>query len=180
MGGANTAYAILALTAVASHADTNPDKVPDDVWKWSLTWLLSNQRRDGSWGYSGRGATTTGSMTACGVAGLKSLRARVESTEKIDAAVRKGEAWLANRWSVKRNPDSSAWLFFYLDWLCRSLRDTPKLGDRDWYPEVLSTVLKAQQRNGSFSRASSTSPPNVATAFALEILRSRPTELHSR
>lgn len=174
--GANTAYAILALTTVASRTDTNPDEIPDDVWEWSLTWLLSNQRRDGSWGYSGRGATTTGSMTACGVASLKSLRARVESTEKLDAAVRKGEAWLANRWSFKRNPDSAGWLFFYLDWLCRSLRDTPQLGERDWYSKVLATVLNAQQKDGSFSGASSFATPNVSTAFALEILRSRPVE----
>lgn len=178
--GANTAYAIRALTAVASHAENNPDGIPDDVWKWSLTWLLANQRGDGSWGYSGRGAKTTGAMTACGVAGLKALRSRVESTEKLEAAVRKGEAWLANNWSADSNPDSSAWPLFYLEWLCRSLRDTPQLGKRDWYPEVLVTLLKAQQKDGSFTLKTSTAAPAISTAFALEILRSRPVEQLSR
>ena len=178
--GANTAYAIRALTTVASHAENNPDGIPDDVWEWSLTWLLSNQRGDGSWGYSGRGAKTTGSMTACGVAGLKALRSRVGPAEKLEAAVRKGETWLANNWSADSNRGSSAWPLFYLEWLCRSLRDTPQLGKRDWYPEVLATLLKAQQRDGSVTLKTSTATPAISTAFALEILRSRPVEELSR
>lgn len=178
--GVNTAYAIRALAAVASHAENNADAIPDDVWKWSLTWLLTNQRGDGSWGYSGRGGNTTGSMTACGVAGLKALRSRVASTEKLEAAVRKGEAWLANNWSADSNPRSSAWPLFYLEWLCRSLRDTPQLGKRDWYAKVLATVLKAQQTDGSFALKTSTASPAISTAFALEILRGRPVEELSR
>jgi hypothetical protein len=178
--GANSAYAILALTTVASRANSNPDEIPDEFWQRSLTWLLSQQHRDGSWGYTSRGTRTSEAMTACGVAGLKALRARVKSTAKADAAVKKGEAWLANNWSADTNPGSSAWPLFYLEWLCRSLRDKPTLGERDWYPEVLATVLQAQQKDGSFSLKTSKAAPTMSTAFALEILRSRPVEQFSR
>ena len=178
--GANSAYAILALTTVAARANPNPDEIPDEFWQRSLTWLLSQQHDDGSWGYTSRGTQSSGAMSACGLAGLKALRARVESTAKLNSAVKKGEAWLANNWSADGNPGSSAWPLFYLEWLCRSLRDTPKLGERHWYSEVLATVLKAQQKNGSFSLKTSTAAPSISAAFALEILRSRPVEQFSR
>ena len=174
--GANTAYAILALTTVASREATNPDEIPDEVWQRSLTGLLSMQHDDGSWGYTTRGSQSSGAMTACGVAGLKSLKVRVEPNPKVDQAIKKGEAWLATNWSADSNPGSSAWPLFYFAWLCRSLHDTPQLGERDWYPEVLTTVLNSQRNDGSIALKTSTVSPTISTAFALEILRSRPVE----
>lgn len=178
--GANTAYAILALTTVASRETTNSDKIPADVWRRAVTWLLSTQRDDGSWGYTLRGSQTSGTMTACGLAGLKALKARGEATPKADEAIEKAESWLKANWDTKANPDGTAWPLFYFEWTCRSLRDKPLLGERDWYSEVLKTVLQGEQSDGSISHPSSKVSPTITTAFALEILRSRPQEQISR
>ena len=178
--GANSAYAILALTTVASRIESNPDAIPDEVWQRSLDWLLSMQRQDGSWGYTSRGGQTSGTMTACGLAGLKGLKERVEANPKVDHAIQKAESWLKANWDTKANPNGSAWPLFYLEWACRALRNKPLLGERDWYPEVLRTVLQGQQSDGSISHSSSKASPIITTAFALEILRSRPVEELSR
>jgi hypothetical protein len=114
-------------------------------------------------------------MTACGLAGLKALRSQLKATPQIDEAIESGESWLATNWNARRNSGGSSWPLFRLDWVCRALQDRPMLGEREWYPEVVEKVLASQQPDGSFSLSPSTSPI-ISTAFALDILRSRPVQ----
>ena len=177
--GANFAYAILALTTIAASDSENSDEIPKELWQRSVDWLLRRQHKDGSWSYTSRGVQPSGAMTACGLAGLQSLRARVETSPEIDEAISKGEAWLANQFSVEEQVNS-AWPLFCFAWLCRSLQDMPELGDRDWYPAVIETVLSAQRDDGSFQLKKSAASPAISTAFALEILRSDPVKPAAR
>jgi len=173
--GANSAYAILALVTVVARYPASSDEIPTDVWQRSMTWLLKMQHEDGGWGYTARGSKTTGSMTACGLAGLKALRSQLKVTPQIDEAIEKAERWLAKNWNSRRNFGGSSWPLFRLDWVCRALQDRPMLGEREWYPEVVEKVLASQQPDGSFSLSPSTSPI-ISTAFALDILRRRPVQ----
>jgi hypothetical protein len=173
--GANSAYAILALATVVARYPASSDEISTDVWQRSMTCLLKMQHEGGSWGYTARGSITSSRMTACGLAGLKALRSQLEATPKIDEAIKKGESWLAKNWNARKNIGSSTWPLFYLDWLCRALRTTPKLGEREWYPEVVEKVLASQQPDGAFSLSPSTSPI-ISTAFVLNVLRSRPVQ----
>ena len=168
--GANSAYAILALTTVVPHDPGSSSAVSPEVWQRSVDWLVHTQLQDGGWGYL-RQVSVSESMTACAVAGLKSLSSRVEKNPKIDQAILKGENWLATNWDNGRNSGNSAWKLLYLEWLSRALNDRPKLGDRDWRADILQTVLPAQQQNGSFQTVPASTHPAVSTAFAIEILK---------
>lgn len=173
--GANSAYAILALATVVARYPASADEIPTDVWQRSMTWLLKMQHEDGSWGYTARGSNTTGAMTACGLAGLKSLRVQLKETPQIDEAIEKGEGWLSANWNAQVDRGSSAWPLFRLDWLRRALHDRPVLGEREWYPDVVEKVLASQQPDGSFSLSPGTSPI-ISTAFAINVLRRGPVQ----
>jgi beta-lactamase regulating signal transducer with metallopeptidase domain len=173
--GANSAYAVLALATVVTQNPADSDEIPTEVWQRTMDWLLKTQHEDGSWGYTARGSTATGSMTACGLAGLKALRSQLKATPQIDEAIENGESWLATNWNARRNSGGSSWPLFHLNWVCRALHNRPILGEREWYSEVVEKVLASQQPDGSFSLSPSTSPI-ISTAFALDILRSCPVQ----
>lgn len=173
--GANSAYAILALATVVARYPASSDEIPTEVWQRSMTWLLKMQHEDGSWGYTARGSKTTGAMTACGLAGLKSLPVQLKATPQIDEAIEKGEGWLSANWNAQVDRGSSAWPLFRLAWVCRALYDRPILGEQEWYPEVVEKVLASQQPDGSFSLSPGTSPI-VSTAFAINVLRRGPVQ----
>lgn len=174
--GANTAYAILALSVAAPTDADSDNAVPKEVWQRAERWLLNSQKADGGWGYVPQIAQTTGAMTACGLAGLKALEPRLEKSPQRQAAIKRAQSWLSSRWSTATNPGGGgrgrrAWRMFYLHWASIALRDHAKLGDRNWRSEMLEHLLKSQQKNGSFRGSTPASTPAISTAFALEILK---------
>lgn len=174
--GANSAYALLALTVAAPQDDEEAEEmvVPTEVWQRSQEWLLQTQHADGGWGYTGRGGNSTGAMTACALTGLQAL-AKLEKSAARDAAIQRGKAWLAARWSPNANPRSKSWKLFHLAWTCRALAGTKKLGKISWSEQICEALLKKQSRNGSFASEQPTSAV-ISTAFALEILKHCRTE----
>lgn len=170
--GANVAYALLALATVApAGQDKTEFAVPDEVWERAQAWLMSSQNQDGGWGYVRGETVSTGAMTACALAGLKSLTKRIGKSAVREAAIRRGRAWLAARWTPDRNPGSSSWNLFYLRWLCRALSDTELPGQESWKRQVKEMLLKQQRDNGSFRSKTPAMSSAVSTAFALEILK---------
>ena len=170
--GANTAYALLAL-AVAAPSDGEEAEemiVPKAVWQRTQSWLLGSQQADGGWGYVGRTSNSTGAMTACAITGLRALAKRLEKSAARDTAVKRGQSWLAARWSTQRNPGSTSWQLFHLAWTYRALAGVEKLGQIPWSDQICESLLTQQAANGSFREARMKTPV-ISTAFALEILK---------
>ena len=118
----NTQFALLGLKA-AGDAGV---KVPQGVWKQSLKHWITNQNRDGGWGYGSGGAH--GSMTCAGVAGLIICGASLESTRArwlrghvIDCGkyshnlpLARGIIWLSRNFSVATHPRKGGWYHYYM------------------------------------------------------------------
>ena len=170
--GANTAYAILALSVAAPAGKESESSVPNEVWQRAQSWLLKSQQDDGGWGYTTATRQTTGAMTACGLAGLKATEQRLKKSPQSQAAVERAQAWLNSHWSTTTNPGGGrVWRTFYLYWMSLALRDQAKLGDRDWHAEMLDQLLRSQKKDGSFEPEFPSMTPEISTALALEILK---------
>lgn len=125
-----------------------------------------------------------GSMTAAGISGLLLARAgmsvRGESDRalaaRIDDAVRDGQAWLAEDFTVRVNPGFAEradrhW-YYWLYCLERSceLAGIARLQGRDWYYEGGLQLLSQQQENGSFRAEHASTLLLDATCFAILFL----------
>jgi len=108
----------------------------------------------GSWG-------PRGSMTAAGVAALVICKSELENNAvyekklaaKVEASIRDGCAWLADRFRADANPGAEPdWLFYYLYTLERAgtLSGCDRLGSHDWYGEGAEVILKLQKDDGHF------------------------------
>jgi hypothetical protein len=101
----------------------------------------------------------TGSMTCSGIAALCIAKANVEGTswfskykEKLNSAIRDGCGWLAQNFSVDKNPNSPDWHYYFLYGLERAgvLSLCRDLGKHNWYDEGGNFLLTKQQGDGSW------------------------------
>ncbi len=161
------------------------------------TWVLANdywrrtQNGDGSWGYH-PGDPGDGSMTCAGIGGLAITTAALESgdaavegdhvvccrphapDEKLERAIE----WLAQRFSVSRNPRPAGAgqnvIFYYLYGLERAGRLTARrfIGDHDWYREGADFLVHQQDPFSHFWKHSwhAETDENISTALALLFL----------
>jgi len=125
-----------------------------------------------------------GSMTAAGASGLLLARAGMAANgendralaSRIDAAIRDGQAWLADAFSVRVNPGFAEradhhwyyWLYC-LERACE-LAGVARLQGRDWYYEGGLQLLSAQQPNGSFRAENAGTLLLDSTCFAVLFL----------
>jgi hypothetical protein len=158
------------------------------------TWLLAHdywertQNPDGSWGYV-PGDPGSGSMTCAGIGGLAITSAALESG---DAAVEAGQVtccrpherddrleraidWLAQRFSVSRNPGAGQKvIYYYLYGLERVGRLTARrfIGDHDWYREGAEFVVHQQDSFSHFWKHGwyMENEPVISTSLALLFL----------
>ena len=195
----NSQFAVLALY----EAQKAGVEIPESVWKGIEEYWIRLQNKDGSWGYrasydrksdrlSARNAsgTGTGSMTCAGIVALwvsDALRisgvslsgdkisccdgdARPSNRERIE----KGFDWLADHFSVRSNPGSGTYLYYYLYGLERTGRLTACrfFGDKDWYREGADYLLglKNELSRSWKAGASGETLDVVATSFALLFL----------
>jgi hypothetical protein len=103
---------------------------------------------------------TYGSMTCSGVAALVLAKSELEKDKvwwekegaKVDQGIRDGCAWLADNFSVKTNPGSHGWYYYYIYSLERAgvLAGTYQLGAHDWYDEGAQRLLGLQSADGSW------------------------------
>jgi hypothetical protein len=125
-----------------------------------------------------------GSMTSAGVSGLLLARAgmlargEVERSlaARVDDAIRDGQAWLADEFSVRVNPGFAEradhhwyyWLYC-LERACE-LAGVARLQGRDWYHEGALQLLSQQQENGSFRADHAATLLLDSTCFAILFL----------
>ena len=195
----NSQFAVLALY----EAQKAGVEIPAKVWKEIEAYWIRLQNKDGSWGYrasfdrrSGRLAernvsgTGTGSMTCAGIVALWVSDALRISGVSLDGEtvnccddgalpnnrdrIEKGFDWLTEHFSVRSNPGSGTYLYYYLYGLERTGRLTARrfFGDEDWYREGADYLLglKSELSRSWKAGASGETLDTVATSFALLFL----------
>ncbi len=141
----NSQFALLALHAAAlSGVD-----VPPEAWTAARRYYLARQNADGGWGYTTRGSTSYGSMTAAGVASVFICDlwlhvARGECGRYPDQRpIQTGLRWLSRNFSVVTNPGHRGWKFYYLWGLERAgtILARRYIGGRDWFREGVEHLV---------------------------------------
>lgn len=183
----NTQFAVLAL----SDAQRAGIEVSRKTWELSEEYWRTTQNADGSWGYV-PGEVGNGSMTCAGIGGLAICRAALASGDASvqngraiccqphneDDALDRGIQWLADRFSVERNPrpagSGQPVLYYYLYGLERAGRLTARrfIGDHDWYREGAEVLVREQDSLSHFWKGSwyAERKPQISTAMALLFL----------
>ena len=171
----NGQFAVLALR----EAQEVGVPVELETWQRAREYWASNQM-NGGWRYHER---PIGSMTVAGISTMVITEAMVRwpdaEQDKIDCcappvpdmAVEKGVRWLADRFSVQRNPDTHNWLLYYLYGLERAGRLSGRrfIGEHDWYREGSAFLVKYQQAAGNWE-SSGSEATIVGSSFALLFL----------
>ncbi len=182
----NAQFAVLALY----DAQRAGAKVNRETWELAADYWRRTQNADGSWGYV-PGDTGTGSMTTAGIGGLATSAAALESgdaavengrvvccrphedDDKLDMAIK----WLAQRFSVTRNPRAGAGqsaLYYYLYGLERAGRLTARrfIGEHDWYREGAEFLVNDQDSLSHYWQGTwhAERDPRISTAMALLFL----------
>jgi len=161
----NSQFTLLALY----EADQLGLTIPEDVWRKASRYWERIQNMDGSWSYyffppeMGRQSVGSGSMTC---AGIVSLLIAAEKSELADARIEgdqflpcqrqtndltkrmsHAQKWMADHFSVTRNPGNKDWLLYYLYGLERMGRMTEQrfIGGHDWYREGTAHLLRLAQ-----------------------------------
>jgi len=141
----NSQFAVLGLNSAAlSGVD-----IPEPVWQGARRYFSEGQNPDGGWHYRVRSGASYGSMTAAGVASLylcdlwlhvKSGRCGVYPD---DRQLQAGLNWLAERFTVTRNPGHEMWKFYYLYALERAgvILAHRYFGRHDWYREGVEHLV---------------------------------------
>ncbi|NMD34620.1 MAG: VWA domain-containing protein, partial [Planctomycetes bacterium] len=159
-----------ALLGMHSAARCN-FRLPGDVWTKCLAAYRKRQNEeDGGWGYTT--GSSYGSMTCAGICALAINRFHLgESDPGADVGIERGLAWLAARFSVKGNPESEDWHYYYLYSLERVGRilGTEFIGEHEWYPLGARYLVDAQNEDGSWVSKDQENP-RLDTSFALLFL----------
>lgn len=188
-------YAVLGLYA----AHRARVVIPDETWDRALQCTLTGQSKGGGWGYVHPGdkgnkwfmdfpgmANVNRSMTASQLSVLAVLKDVLETPPReIDTAMSQGFRYLAEDLILKRgaamkgptvdNTDTTGVYWHY--WLYSVERagilwGREKIGDKWWYNQGATELLKLQNEDGSWGQnygASSDRPAN--TAFAVLFLK---------
>ncbi len=129
------------------------------------------------YGESGSGDPPWGSMTAGAVGALVIYDHLLGKDWKADPDVAEGLAWLAKKFTAKKNPGKDEWLYYWLYAVERVgiLCGTEKIGPHAWYAAGAKQLLDTQQPDGSWK---GDEQATWDTCFAILFLRraTRPLE----
>ncbi len=196
MGGtrwdnSNTQFAILGLHA-AAEAGVQIDR---GVWERAYRHFVLFQNNDGSWSYQGR-SRGTGSMTVAGISSLviaalhldrgkeRVVGGRIVGCGEVrePEAVRRAILWLGRSSGIVygpagavdriTNPNSGAWILYYLYGLERAGRLSGRrfFGLHDWYRDGASWLVRVQDPLSGAWKGANLETPTIATSFALLFL----------
>ncbi len=156
----NGQYAVLALRE-AAYAGV---EVSQDTWRTVHNHWVQLQSNDGGWAYKAGENNSIGSMTVAGLSTIGITSRMLMDDSDVDAdgrpnccqpaptnnAMQRGRDWMAQRFSVLRNPNTSGWLYYYLYGLERAgrLSNVRFFGKFDWYREGARFFISAQQASG--------------------------------
>jgi hypothetical protein len=162
-------YAALALRAAAKAGLDIPKKTWSSLAASTLRHIHKDRSKGGpttggreAQGYGYRvGDEATGSMTTAGVSILAICSEQGDPKSSWDRGIDSGLGWLADNFSVTRNPLRShdenptrhgkdEWLFYYLYGVERvgGLLDLDRLGPWDWYRHGALYLLERQSEDG--------------------------------
>lgn len=179
----NGQFAVLGLYEAAM-AGIPVDR---EVWESAREHWERTQCGDGGWGYGDRGNDSTGSMTVAGIAVQVMTSAMLRDDDELDAdgnpscctkpeideSIERGLRWMANHFSVARNPGGSGgWKYYYLYGLERAGRLSGRrfFGENDWYRAGARQLIGMQnKRTGQWDSGGATDA-SVSTCFALLFL----------
>lgn len=180
----NGQFAVLGLFEAAMAGVA----VERSVWEDAREHWERAQCSDGGWGYSSVGGNDSiGSMTVAGIAVQVMTSAMLQDGDRLDAdgnplcceapetdeSLERGLRWMANHFSVARNPGSGAWKFYYLYGLERAGRLSGRrfFGENDWYRAGARQLIGIQnKRNGQWDPAGNATDAVTATSFSLLFL----------
>lgn len=179
----NGQFAVLGLFEAAM-AGVPVDR---EVWKSARDHWERAQCGDGGWGYASVGGNdSTGSMTVAGIAVQVMTSAMLRDDDKLDAegnppccmkpeiddSLERGLRWMANHFSVSRNPGAGAWKYYYLYGLERAGRLSGRrfFGENDWYRSGARQLIGAQNKRTGLWDAAGNVDTNVANCFSLLFL----------
>ena len=170
-----TQFAVLGLwSGVRAGIPVDPD-----VWQRILKAKTHRQsvrkmgKHFGGWNYE-TGGRAYGSMTCAGICSsaiaMKHLTDDV--SPKHDLRIRNGLSWLAQNFDPEKNPKKSGWDYYYIYSIERvgQILGIDFIGEHEWYPLGAKSLVKRQQKDGSWTGDRHESDPRLATAFALLFL----------
>lgn len=189
----NAQFALLAL----HEAENVGVKVSDQTWRLALSYWLSCQKQDGSWGYF-QGQPSTGSMTCAGITSLIIATDRLNKgdAEVVDGNVRccgeqkeveslaRAFEWLGRAIKKTTNPaeigvvgdaGTDRRLLYYMYGLERVGRLSGRrfIGAKDWYREGAEYLVRSKQDSLSgyyIGTGHGENNPNVGTSLGLLFL----------
>lgn len=183
----NSQFAVLALY----DAQSVGAKVRRQTWQLAADYWRSSQNDDGSWGYT-PGEKGSGSMTCAGIGALATSNAALATGDATveggrviccrphqeDHALERAINWLAEHFSVTRNPRPAgagqACLYYYLYGLERAGRLSARrfIGDHDWYREGTEFLVNDQDPLSHYWQGNwhAEQQPHISTALALLFL----------
>ena len=164
----NTQFALLGLAA-AYKAGV---EIPESTWRRVEQHFKNAQSKDGGWTYQYRPSNSYGSMTAAGVASLFITGQTLDVSQangfiagaaphcgeyRQNQAIAAGLKWLGTHFSVSGNPrrGRGSWHYYWLYAAerCGVFSGQKFFGTHDWYREMADYLVKAQNANGTWSRA---------------------------
>lgn len=179
-----THFAMLALY----EAERAGYRVRPRVWELALDHWHKTQNDDGSWGW-GPHYPGSGSMTCAGIAAILIATSCLDGADatvrgddvtgcglqREDPSLERALEWLANGFSVVRNPGTEFWHSYYLYALERAGRMLGQrfIGSHDWYREGASLLVATQEFSGAWPadiEFQKVADKNVSTAFSLMFL----------
>jgi hypothetical protein len=151
----NSQYAALGLRACASGGID----VESSTLTRAMDWWERSQQKDGGWSYHYEGTYNKqfgeyGSMTAGAVSSLIIYKHLKKSDPKLSSSITRGMKWLAQNFTVEKNPGAiphtAGWYHYYLYALERTgdLFPTEKIGKHAWYALGANYLLKTQRSDG--------------------------------
>ncbi|NOZ22393.1 MAG: DUF4159 domain-containing protein [Planctomycetes bacterium] len=149
----NTQFAVLALREAARAGVS----VSQSRWSKISAFYRKAQMKDGGWGYTMRGGSSYGSMTAAGVCGLaisSHVRQNCPSQcglRRTDRNLEKGIQWLAANFTVTDNPQAGGKYYYYYMYALERvgvLAGRRTIGGRDWYREGAAQLVQRQGGDG--------------------------------
>lgn len=143
-------------------------------WELIRDHWLDQQRPDGGWSYQ-TGGSSTGSMTAAGLASLYIVLDRLQATDPraalpVRGALDRGLDWLGREFTPN-NPGSGLWKYYYLYGVERAGRASGQkyFRSRDWFREGAGALIAEQTSTGAWPNGSEAGERRT-TAFALLFL----------
>lgn len=160
-----TQFALLGLHAAAKCGFS----VPREVWARSLKAMEKRHGKDGGWDYHyGGAAQSYGSMTCAGICSMVLCRAYLGEKNPVeDARVAAGLKWLADNFSVSKNPKATQWPMYYLYSVERVgvFINSERIGPHAWYPMGAKHLVSIQAPEGSWNVGEGTLEHQTALAL---------------